>query len=387
MKARDANLRRMPVSFGSDARLSAFYFAFFAWVGVGTAYFPPYLAERGLEAAQIAWVLALPPLARIVAPTAWGWIADRTQAQRAIVVFSCATGAVCFACLPAVQGFTGIAWLVAISAVFSAAALPLVEAITLGALAGHSGRYGPIRLWGSVGFIAVVLAGGVFLEAGVVGILPFAIFACAITAAGIGCTLPASSVPAPAHALRVPISSTAVALLLSAFFVAVSHGTLYTFFTLHLQHLGYSGTLIGFLWTLGVLAEIVVFFYLPVLFRRHALSTILMASAALGVIRFQMIGWASDWLALLLLAQVLHAATFGSYHAAAVAAVHRLFAPHAQARGQTLFSSLGYGAGGAAGALAAGWAWDFGPGVAFTVSSLAALAGLLFAYPLKRAGL
>ena len=64
------------------------------------------------------------------------------------------------------------------------------------------------------------------------------------------------------------------------------------------------------------------------------------------------------------------------------------FAPHAQARGQTLFSSLGYGAGGAAGALSAGWAWDFGgPALAFTVSSLAALAGLLFAYPLKRKGL
>ena len=378
----------MPVSFAINARLAAFYFAFFAWVGITTAYFPPYLAERGLDPGEIAWVLALPPLARIVAPAAWGWIADRTQAQRAIVVFSCATGAVCFALLPAVQGFTGIAWLIAISALFSAAALPLVEAITLGALAGQSGRYGPIRLWGSIGFIAVVLAGGMWLDAGVVGILPLAVVACAAAAALIGCTLPKARGQLPAEPRRVPITRTAVALIVSAFFVSVSHGTLYTFFTLHLQHLGYSGTLIGFLWTLGVLAEIVVFFYLPALFRRHALSTLLMASAGLGVIRFQMIGWAADWLALLLVAQLLHAATFGSYHAAAVAAVHRIFAPHAQARGQTLFSSLGYGAGGAAGTLAAGWAWDFaGPGFAFTVSSLAALAGLLFAYPLKRAGL
>jgi len=84
----------------------------------------------------------------------------------------------------------------------------------------------------------------------------------------------------------------------------------------------------------------------------------------------------------------LHAATFGSYHAAAVAAVQRIFPPHARARGQALFSSLGYGAGGAAGALLAGWAWDLvGPGLAFTVSSIAAGVGLLFAYPLKRAGL
>jgi PPP family 3-phenylpropionic acid transporter len=379
----------MPVSFGRDARLAAFYFAFFAWVGLTTAYFPPYLAARGLDAAQIAWVLALPPLARIVAPAAWGWLADRTRAERGIVVLSCASGAACFALLPAMRGFADIAWLIALSAMFSAAALPLVEAITLGALAGQSGRYGPIRLWGSIGFIGVVLAGGASLDAGVVQLLPVAVVACAVAAAAIGATLPASrGVHVPVQPARVPISTAALALLASAFFVAVSHGTLYTFLTLHLQRLGYSGTLIGLLWTLGVVAEIAVFFYLPALFRRLPLSTILMASAALGVVRFQLIGWAADWLVLLLIAQVLHAATFGSYHAAAVAVVHRIFAPSAQARGQTLFSSVGYGAGGAAGALSAGWAWDLGgAGIAFTVSSLAALAGLLFAYPLKRAGL
>jgi PPP family 3-phenylpropionic acid transporter len=374
----------MPVSF----RLAAFYFAFFAWVGITTAYFPPYLAERGLDAAQIAWVLALPPLARIVAPAAWGWIADRTRAERGIVVLSCATGAVCFALLPAVDGFAGIAWLIALSAAFSAAALPLVEAITLGALAGQSGRYGPIRLWGSIGFIAVVLAGGAWLDAGLSRVLPAAVVVFALAAAAAGLSLPRRTMH-PATAISAPqLTSSALALLASAFFVAVSHGTLYTFLTLHLRGLGYSGTLIGFSWTLGVLAEIVVFFFLPALFRRHALSTILMASAGLGVLRFQILGWAADWLALLLFAQVLHAATFGSYHAAAVAAVQRVFPPHARSRGQTLFSSLGYGAGGAAGALSAGWAWDLaGPGLAFTVSSIAAGAGLLFAYPLKREGL
>lgn len=368
--------------------LGAFYFAFFAWVGIVTAYFPPYLAERGLDPAQIAWVLALPPLARIVAPAAWGWIADRTRAERAIVVLSCATGAACFALLPVVGSFGGIAWLIALSAIFSAAALPLVEAITLGALAGHSGRYGPIRLWGSIGFIAVVLAGGGWLEAGLAPVLPAAVVTCALASAAIGMALPKPAVHATAAVRRPSLTRSALALLASGFFIALSHGTLYTFLTLHLRGLGYGGTLIGFLWTLGVLAEIVVFFYLPALFRRHSLSTILMASAALAVVRFQILGWAADWLVLLLFAQLLHAATFGSYHAAAVAAVQRVFPPHARSRGQALFSSLGYGAGGAAGALSAGWAWDLaGPGLAFTVSSIAAGAGLLFAYSLKREGL
>ena len=369
-------------------RLAAFYFMFFVWAGLMAAYFPPYLASRGLTAGEIAWMLALPQIARIVAPAAWGWLADRTGARPTIVVVSCAASAVCFALLPGAQGLTGIAWLVAVSAIFSAAALPLVEAITLGSLAGQSGRYGPIRLWGSVGFIGAVLAGGAWLDSGALGAVPIGVALFAALAAGVGALLPRPEVHMASGPLGAALSTSALALLASAFFMAAAHGTLYTFFTLHLQHLGYGGLLIGFLWTLGVLAEIAVFFYLPTLFRRFALSTLLMASAALGVVRFQMIGWAADWMLMLLVAQVLHAATFGSFHAAAVAAVHRLFAPHARARGQALFSSLGYGAGGAAGALAAGWAWDFGgPGLAFTVSSVAAGAGLLFAYSLKRAGL
>jgi PPP family 3-phenylpropionic acid transporter len=115
---------------------------------------------------------------------------------------------------------------------------------------------------------------------------------------------------------------------------------------------------------------------------------LLVVSAACAVVRFLAIGWAGEWLAVLLMAQVLHAATFGSYHAAAVAAVQRTFAPRAHALGQTLFSSVGYGAGGALGALMAGWAWQAaGPGFAFSLSAVAALMGLFFAYPLKRSGL
>ena len=162
--------------------------------------------------------------------------------------------------------------------------------------------------------------------------------------------------------------------------MAVAHGALYTFLTLHLQAQGYSVSVIGLLWTLGVLAEIVVFLYLPALFRRYALSTLLLASFAFAVVRFLAIGWGAGLLWLLLAAQLMHAATFGSFHAAAVAAVHRIFPEHAQGRGQTLFSSLSYGAGGAAGALMC--RMDLGcrgPALAFSFSSLAAVAGFFLA--------
>jgi PPP family 3-phenylpropionic acid transporter len=374
----------MPVSF----RLAAFYFLFFTYAGLWVAYLPPYFAARGLGAAEIAWVLALPQLARVVAPAAWGALADRSGAQRAIVVFACAANAACFALLPFVGGFAGIAWLMALTSLVATAALPLVEAITLGALAGQLGRYGPIRLWGSLGFMGAVFAGGAWLDFHDVQTLPLAMLGFALGALAAAMLLPAPQGHLAASAARLPLSAAATLLLASAFCMAAAHGTLYAFFTLHLQGEGYGGSLIGFLWMLGVLGEIAVFLFLPALFRHFALSTIMVASAACGIFRFLAIGWAADWLAVLLVAQLLLAASFGSFHAAAVAAVHRVFPPHAHARGQSLFSSIGYGAGGALGAVLAGWAWEAGgPGVAFTVSSAAAAAGLLLAYPLKRAGL
>ncbi len=370
-------------------RLAAFYFAFFAYAGAYVAYFPLYLADRGLGAVEIAAVLALPPLARIFAPAAWGWVADRTGAHRAIVAFSCAVTAVAFAFLP----FTPqIALLIALMSVLSAGALPLVEAITLGSLAGRSGpqlgHYGPIRLWGSIGFIAVVLAGGAWLDRQPVSTLLAALVALMLVTLGAALALPAVKPVAISERAIFRVNPEARALLGAGFCNALAHGALYAFLSLHLEREGYSGTMIGALWTVGVLAEILVFLWLPQLFRRFALSAILIFSLASGVVRFLAIGWGAGELWIVLLAQLLHAATFGAFHAAAVAAVHRVFPASAQARGQTLFSGVAYGAGAAAGMVIAGWAWDGGgAGLAFSVSALAALAGVFFARQLKRADL
>jgi PPP family 3-phenylpropionic acid transporter len=368
-------------------RLGAFYFAFFAYSGAYVAWFPLYLAGRGLGAAEIAWVLAAPPLVRVFAPAAWGWLADRTGAQRGIVAFACAANAAGFAALPLVEGFLPVVALMAATSVLSAAALPLVEAITFAHLGAQQGRYGPIRLWGSLGFIGTVLGGGAWLEARPVATLAGVLVACAVAALLAALALPAGAAHAAARrgAFRFPAG--AAALLASGFAMALAHGALYAFLTLHLRRLGYGEAFIGFAWTLGVLAEIVVFVALPSLFRRWALSAILAASCALAVLRFLVLGWLAEVVWLLLLAQVLHAASFGSFHAAAVAAVHRVFPPSSQGRGQTLFSSVAYGAGGAAGALLAGWGWELaGAGLAFSLAAAAAGAGLLLAYGLKRAG-
>ncbi|HZM36507.1 MAG TPA: MFS transporter [Burkholderiales bacterium] len=373
----------MPVSF----RYSAFYLAFFAYSGVYVAWFPVYLAARGLGAAEIAWVLALPPLVRIVAPTAWGWLADRAGAHRGVVVFACAANAAGFALLPFVEGFAAIALVMAAASLLAAGALPLVEASTLAHLGARQGGYGPIRLWGSLGFIATVLGGGVWLEGRAPGTLAALLLGCALASLAAALLLPTAGAARAPGPERFALPPGAISLLLSGFCMASAHGALYVFLTLHLRELGYAETFIGFAWTLGVLAEIVVFLALPRLFHRFALSTILAASCALGVLRFLALGWAAEIVWLLALAQVLHAATFGSFHAAAVAAVHRVFPAHARGRGQALFSSASYAAGGAFGALLAGWGWETaGAALAFSLGAAAAALGLFLALGVRRAG-
>lgn len=370
------------------SRLASFYFAYFAYAGIGLAYLPLYLAARGLQAGEIAFLVALPYVARTFAPAAWGWLADATGARRAIVVFSCTAAVACFALMPYVDGVVGIGWLVATLALLSAGAIPLVEAITLGSLAGQPGRYGPIRLWGSVGFVFATLGGGAWLDYWPATTLPPMLVALSIVSLAFALALPSG--PARAHATGdAPLLTAPVlALLAAGFCMSAAHGTLYTFLTLYLERAGHSGIVIGSLWTLGVLAEIVVFLFLPALFRRHALSAILLASLMCAVARFLAIGWLPPTLWILVPAQLLHAATFGAFHAASVAAVHRVFPEHAQSRGQTLFSSIAYGAGGAAGVLVAGWAWQaWGPAMAFSASAAAAALGACFAWRLKRLGL
>ena len=292
--------------------------------------------------------------------------------------------ALLFALLPFTEH---IAVLIALMSLLSAGALPIVEAITLASLAGQSGRYGPIRLWGSwVHRGGAGRRGVAGFPAGIDG-ASHARRVCPLHL-GRGARAAAVKPLAVSQGAAFRVSPEVRALFAAGFCNAVAHGALYAFLTLHLEALGYSATSIGFLWTAGVLAEILVFLYLPHLFRQYALSTILIASLLAGVVRFLAIGWATDQLWIVLLAQLLHAATFGSFHAASVAAVHRVFPEHAQARGQTLFSGFTYGAGAAAGLVISGWAWEAaGAPLAFSVSALAALAGAFFAVQLRRKNL
>jgi PPP family 3-phenylpropionic acid transporter len=364
-------------------QLSSFYFWYFAFIGAFAPYFALYLQSRGYTPLQIAALMAINPISRIYGPNLWGWLADHYRARSGILRLCAVASALVLAAILLHPGFWGMFAVLALLNLFWSGILPLAEASTMGLLGKRLGTYGRIRLWGSVGFVAVVVVAGFLLERlGIRTLEPMVLVLLAITAATTF-AMPRERSLSP-HAKRVSVRATlarpAVLALLAGFFLMqVAHGPYNTFYSIYLVERGHSETLVGWLWAVGVLAEIVLFLQLPRIMRRWSVEQILLASLACAALRFLLIAWGVGSLGLLALAQLLHAVTFGAFHAAGVAVIHRLFRGPSQARGQALYTSLGYGAGGTIGTLAAGALWEqVGGAWTFTLAALtAAVAWLL----------
>ena len=166
------------------------------------------------------------------------------------------------------------------------------------------------------------------------------------------------------------------ALLGACFLMTLAHGPLNAFYSLYLVDHGYSKTAVGWMWTFGVIAEIVVFLLMPAVMRRYSLTGILLVCFAATALRFLMIGWGVASAPVLFLAQLLHGLSFGAYHAAAVTLIHRWFQGVHQVRGQAIYLSVSFGAGGVLGSLLSGLGWEsIGPAWTFSGAALAAFAG------------
>lgn len=363
-------------------RLAGFYFFYFAYLGAFAPFFSLYLKAVDMSAVQIGVLMALPQLTRIVAPHIWGWLADRGPSRLRIVHFTGIAGLACFLGVFAGSGFALLFVVLFAMTFFWSAALPLIEATTLSHLGEETAHYGRIRVWGSVGFIVAVVAVGYLLDWFQVSVLPWVITAMMIGMLALSWQIP-DATPGSHASDQLPIwdiirKPAVVALVVASGLMAAAHAPYYTFYSIHLVNHGYSTGLAGWLWALGVLCEIGIFVWMPHLYRAFTLRQILIASFALGIVRFLLIGWGAASLMLLLLAQVLHAATFGSFHAAAIGVVHRLFRGRHQARGQAIYGSLSFGAGGALGGFASGYGWDYlGAGITYSLASACALAGML----------
>jgi len=170
-------------------------------------------------------------------------------------------------------------------------------------------------------------------------------------------------------------------LLVVCFLMQASHGPYYTFYTIYMESFGYSLGVIGALWALGVIAEVGIFLLMPRLEPAFGLRRLLIVSLLLAMLRWCLIGLFPEVVWLMVLAQTLHAASFGIYHAAAIHLVHRYFGARHQGKGQALYSSLSFGAGGALGSFASGQIFGtLGPQSMFLGAALLCLVGGLIAW-------
>ncbi|MBD3815074.1 MAG: MFS transporter [Halothiobacillus sp.] len=311
-------------------------FVYFLGFGVFLPFFSPYLQAQGFNAQQVGALLAAVMFAKIFGPLLLGWWVDHSNrlmpALRSTALFS-------LFLFGAIIGLTLISapfiWWLVILLLFGLVWQPILsqlDVLTLRLVADDSHAYSAIRAWGSIGFIVAsvglgwVLNGFIeyktalisgFMWLFLLGLLILLLLMPEPKATQAPSVRSAQFWPSFWRHLRRPPM---LGFLSMQFLVNVAHGVYYAFFSIYLDSKGYSAGVIGLLWALGVVAEIVLFFVLPRFLGRFALSTLFLLAIGLMALRWVMIGTLIDSLFWLLLAQLLHAASFGLTHA-----VRRLF--------------------------------------------------------------
>jgi MFS transporter, PPP family, 3-phenylpropionic acid transporter len=354
-------------------------------------FWPSWLAARGLTRAEIGMLLAAGMAARILAMPLVSRLADRTGARKRLVMVLAGASFACWSLFPVAAGFLALLALSMLAQGCSAAAMPLVEDTTLGAVRAHGLDYGRIRLVGSLTFLAASFAGGLFLSGRPAGaVLGLMITLSALTF-GAALLLPDLR---PTESLTIQFVAGLGRVLgrrgfrrmfLASGLIQASHMLYYGFGTIQWRAAGLSDGFIGFLWAEGVLAEIVLFWYGGPLVRRLHPAGLMLLGGSLGALRWLVTGLTADPAALLAL-QLLHGFSFGATHLGAMHYLRDHATVGLSATAQGLHSALPMGALGGLTMMAAGPLYGaLGAGAYLAMAALAAL-GAALAWRLRTAG-
>ncbi|MDA0237539.1 MAG: MFS transporter [Proteobacteria bacterium] len=364
-------------------RLSNFYFWYFAFVGAFGPFFALYLQRRGFAPLEIAVLLGISPTLRIIVPFFWAWLADHWGHKYKLLRILAFISPVLFALMIAKGSFFSVAGVLIIWGLLWSGILPIAEALCVEALGEEISIYGQIRVWGSIGFILVVVSGGYLFEWLDVLYLDWIICAMLLIILSAVLMLPRDNeAPVCANELAKPIyflkDQRIIALMVCFFIMQFAHGAYNTFFSIFVVSLGHSNSTVGWLWAIAVIAEIFIFLLMPRLFKRFSINDLFLFCFFIAACRFFIFHVGHDSLMLLAIAQMMHAITFGLFHVAGIVATNKLFTGAYRSRGQALYSSIGFGAGGASGTLVSGVVWEnWGGAATFAVSALTSLLGLI----------
>ena len=376
----------------SHYTFAIFFFVYFGYLGLVSPYLSLYFYDIGFNALQIAVLMSMLQITRILGPFAWGWLADYRQDRVGVMRLTSVATLLIFAGIFYFNGFVAILIWMFILNTFSSSLTPLGEAATLHALSRENAfeaRYGLLRLWGSIGFMGTVLVGGYWFDQHGIATLPWLgmimLFGVVILAWRLWEPPIEETHEFKRGQLRAVLKQSGVLWFFSStFWMIFAHSTLYVFYSLYLEKIGYDKTTIGLFWMIGVAAEILFFYFQKNVFQKFNAQKILSTVFIFGILRFLVIAYLPYYWPLLL-AQLLHAFTFAAHHSASIKYMQGWFKGATQARGQALYTSISYGLGGTIGGLCAGCIWDeLGPSHAFGMSALACLFAYLSIQVAKR---
>ncbi len=373
-------MSRLPLA--AFAALSCCYFAA---VGLFNPYAPLWFQSLGFSTLAIGALSSLQSWTRVVAPYGWGWLGDH-RGRRVELIRWAALGCLLSACgLLGVRSLWPMALVTALMFLFNGGIVPLYEAtlarlLSTGSGGIDAGRYGRVRVWGSVGFIVSVALFGALLEGFGIDVFPLVVAGMNALLLVAAWLLPATHEDAVHDAAAPPVlrllRRPAVAwFFASVFFTVLAHTSLYAFFSLYLVGLGYGKAAVGGLWAVSVLAEIIFFWFQGRFMPRWSPEGWLQVVAATSLLRFVAVAAGGAVPAVLWLAQASHAITFAAHHAACIALVQRHFPDRLRGRGQALYTTLGYGLPGVLGGVGGGWLIE-GFGFSSVFWAAAAAAGL-----------
>ncbi len=326
-------------------KLGLFYAAYFLFGGIQLPFFPLWLEARGLDAGMIGLTIAAAMIVRIIAVPLITRVADRHRALKTSLVIASIASALAMAVVGLVEGTVAILIAYAIAAIAFSPLLSLTDAYALNGLGARGRAYGPVRLWGSVAFIAANIVAGALLAVVAPGHLIWLIVA-ALAVTVIVATLldpldaplsPASAaVVSPRLLWRQPAL---IAVAAAASLTQGSHALFYGFSTLEWRAAGLDGVTIGVLWGLGVVAEIVLFALSPRLSAVLNPPALMAIGAAGAIVRWAAMAFDPPLAALPAL-QILHAASFGAAHLGAMGFLARAVPKDLAATAQGLLATV-----------------------------------------------
>jgi MFS transporter, PPP family, 3-phenylpropionic acid transporter len=342
---------------------AAISLCYFGFVGLFSPYAPLWYQSLGYSTFAIGVLTSMQSATRLFAPYAWGWWADHSGRREPILRL--AIGGALVSSL-GFFFFREYAWIAVVCVALmlcTAGVVPISEAV----LAHHvssggqvdMGRYGRVRLWGSVGFVVVVTASGFILE--IAGVERFPLLCTGVLALLLLASYQLPPPIEPTHAepvvkgaltvLREPVVAWFFA---GVFLTVLAHTSLYTFYSLYLASLGYGKGTIGMLWAVAVAVEVAWFAFQGRWADRLPVHGWLALAAGVSALRFAAIAGLASNAVVLVVAQMLNAVTFAAQHSACIAVVSRHFPGRLRSRGQALYAVLGYGASGVLGGVAGG---------------------------------